>query len=125
VILAMWNMTYLGTNALPCVSVLAQCCGHTNTLVRTAARASLSVYAETDRMLVRGISWTNAIPEPALRTAALRAAADYATNMQEFAFELLTRGTNDPDPGVRSEAVRLVARVAEVSRKDGASGAPE
>jgi HEAT repeat protein len=108
VIMALWNTAYLGTNALPCIEVLAKCAGDRNHLIRNMAAASLSTFAATEPAPVTGVSWTNLPPLPELRGAALRAVLEFESTMPHLVQDLLTSGTHDPDAKVREEAQKLL-----------------
>jgi hypothetical protein len=108
--LAMRNMAYLGTSAAPCLSVLAHEASSTDTSIRGAARASLRVLMRPQGIAVPGMSWTNAAPDPALRRLAIGTAISFATNSEQFTYELISNATNDPDPAVRSDVVRYLDR---------------
>jgi hypothetical protein len=108
--LALRNVTYLGTNAAPCVIALLRCSCESNRAVRNPARVALSLLTRDQGLPVVGMNWTNAAPDPLLRRWAMRAAIDFATNSDPFIFELISNGTNDPDPAVQAEVVRYLDR---------------
>ena len=114
---AIWvigNMTYLGTNALPCVEMLGQCAAETNQYISEGALMAVAEFARTQGRPILGMNWTNAVPERALRIAAVRVIADFATNsnererVNEYVYGLISKGTNDPDPAVQAEVARYL-----------------
>jgi hypothetical protein len=110
-IMAIRNMTYLGTNAAQCVPVLVACVGDTNQPVRNCALMTLYAFSHAGGMPVGDIRWTNVVPDPVLRRWAMRAAMDCAaTNSDSFVYEMMSQGTNDPDPAVQAEVVRYLDR---------------
>jgi hypothetical protein len=110
---AIWvlgNMTYLGTNALPCIAMLAQCAAETNRFVSEGALMALTEFARTRGRPILGMNWTNAVPERSLRIAAVRVVGDFATNANEYVDKATSNSTNDPDPAVQAEVVRYLER---------------
>jgi hypothetical protein len=92
---ALHRMTYLGSNALPAIPILIECTTETNHTIAPSAWSVLHRFAYPDAPF----PW-----DPILRRAAVRAAADHATNY--MAFETLASAANDPDPGVQAEVLR-------------------
>jgi len=108
---AMGNMTYLGTNAAPCIGALVACSKETNLLIAICAKRSLGVFTQpagVDKSARAGMNWTNAAPNSHLRQLAMRAAINFSTNFDQLIFEIISKGTNDPDPAVRAEAVHYL-----------------
>jgi hypothetical protein len=103
---AMANMAYLGTNAMPCVKALAKCANETNTMIKGPALTALSMLMRPDGLIF--INRTNAVPDPVLRRCVLLVLIDSATNSSPYLYELISKGTNDPDPNVKAEAVRYL-----------------
>ncbi len=109
-IFAMGNMTYLGTNALPCIAVFVRCAGESNRWIRSAALRSMGLFSRAEGQPMAHINWTNAAPDAALRQAAVRAAVDVGPPLDPFVFKMFAMATNDPNPDIRAEAARFVAK---------------
>jgi len=73
---ALHHLTYLGTNAAPCLPALVECCRGTNHLLSQAAWYSLEFFKRSEPFPIAGVKWTNAAPDPALRECVQRAFDD-------------------------------------------------
>jgi hypothetical protein len=104
---AMANMAYLGTNAMPCVRALGKCANETNNMIKGAALGALSRLMGPEGLVF--INRTNAVPDPVLRRCVLLVLIDSATNDSPHLYELISKGTNDPDPSVKAEAVKYLS----------------
>jgi hypothetical protein len=115
VLRAMAHMTYLGTNAAPCLDVLAREASTTNRETAAAALTALGIFTYPTELPINvDMGYLrNAMPDPLLRQLAMRTAIaiatnSVATNSDPFAYDFISRGTNDPDPAVRAEVVRYL-----------------